>query len=217
MDDYLSKSDIVTAALRELIIKGELSSGEALRQRDLAERFGVSPTPVREALRRLEAEGLVDYDVHRGSTVVEADLEAVEENYRIRAALEALAVELAVDKVTEATLDELEDLNTRIESCPPDSPEVADLNRKLHFSIYQAARSPLLVSLMRLLWQSFPQGPQAGRPREESVAEHREIIQALRERDGAKAALLTHDHILGGAGYLRSASTKPRAATQLST
>ena len=62
---YASKSDIVCAMLRELIISGELAAGEALRQRDLAARFGVSQTPVREALRRLESEGLVVNDPHR--------------------------------------------------------------------------------------------------------------------------------------------------------
>jgi len=67
---YLSKSDFMAALLRELIISGDLKPGEQLRQRDLAERFGVSVTPVREALRWLESEGLVRYDAHKGSTVV---------------------------------------------------------------------------------------------------------------------------------------------------
>jgi len=69
---YSSKSDIVCAMLREMIISGDLSPAEPLRQRDLAERFGVSQTPVREALRRLESEGLVVNDPHRGATVAES-------------------------------------------------------------------------------------------------------------------------------------------------
>jgi len=87
---YVSKTDMVAALIRELIITGELTTGEQLRQRDLAQRFGVSQTPVREALRRLESEGLVIGDNHRGFMVVEADEGSTEENFQIRAALESL-------------------------------------------------------------------------------------------------------------------------------
>ncbi len=88
---YVSKSDMVTDALRELITDRQLSPGTPLRQRDLAERFDVSYTPVREALRRLESEGLVVTDVHRGATVAHTESEEMEENYRILAALESVA------------------------------------------------------------------------------------------------------------------------------
>ena len=87
---YVSKTDLVAALIRELIITGELAAGEQLRQRDLAQRFHVSQTPVREAMRRLESEGLVVGDTHRGFTVVEPDDGPVEENFQIRAALESL-------------------------------------------------------------------------------------------------------------------------------
>jgi DNA-binding GntR family transcriptional regulator len=80
---YLSKTDMVTAAIRELIMNGDLRPGDALRQRDLAERFAGSPTPIREALRRLETEGLVSENAHRGSSVVEVDYGATQENFRI--------------------------------------------------------------------------------------------------------------------------------------
>ena len=71
---YVSKTDLVAALIRELVITGELEPGEQLRQRDLAQRFGVSQTPVREAMRRLESEGLLSCDTHRGFTVVAPDL-----------------------------------------------------------------------------------------------------------------------------------------------
>src|SRR5260221_6355373 len=70
--DYQSKSDIIAAYVREMIITGQAEPNSPLRQRDLAKRFGVSPTPVREALHRLEAEGLVKYDLHRGATVIDS-------------------------------------------------------------------------------------------------------------------------------------------------
>ena len=92
----------MAALIRELIITGELAAGEQLRQRDLAQRFGVSQTPVREAMRRLESEGLVVGDTHRGFTVVEPDDGPVEENFQIRAALESLGASLAARKIDDA-------------------------------------------------------------------------------------------------------------------
>src|SRR6266566_1605376 len=86
---YVSKTDLVAALIRELIITGELDPGEQLRQRDLAQRFHVSQTPVREAMRRLESEGLLICDTHRGFTVVAPDVGRVEENFQIRAASDA--------------------------------------------------------------------------------------------------------------------------------
>jgi len=199
---YVSKSDLVAAALRELIITGALTSGSALRQRELAERFGVSPTPVREALRRLESEGLVTYDAHKGSTVVEADSSAVEEKYQIRAALEGLAASLAVPKISDDDIADLEAHNRRLADESLSPAEVNELNRTLHFRIYEMARSPLLLALMRLLWQSFPAGPQMYRPREESVAEHKALLDALRRRDAVAAQTITQKHILGAIPHI---------------
>src|SRR5260370_36396601 len=87
---YVSKTDLVAALIRELIITGELGPGEQLRQRDLAQRFGVSQTPVREAMRRLESEGPLICDTHRGFTVGPPDVGRVAENGQIRAALRCL-------------------------------------------------------------------------------------------------------------------------------
>jgi DNA-binding GntR family transcriptional regulator len=197
--EYFTKSDVVTSAIRELVITGELPAGTELRQRDLAARFNVSPTPVREALRRLESEGLVHYDVHRGARVIETDFEADEENFLIRAALERLAVELAADRVTEEDLEAMEALNARLaesELSDLGEPTVAELNRQLHFQVYEAARSPLLLALLRLLWHSFPPSRHTTRSVEHSVRQHAEIIDALRARDSARAQAAITTHIL---------------------
>lgn len=199
---YLSKSNFIAALLRELIISGELKPGEQLRQRDLAERFGVSVTPVREALRWLESEGLVNYDAHKGSTVVQAEAGATKEKYQIRAVLEGLAAFLAAPKISGSGIRELESYNERLGEADLSAEEVNDLNRTLHFRIYEMAGSPLLVALMRLLWQSFPQGPQIVRPREESVAQHKQLIEALKDRDADRAQAITQQHILGATAYL---------------
>jgi DNA-binding GntR family transcriptional regulator len=201
---YASKGDIVTEGLRELIASGDLAPGTLLRQRELAQRFNVSPTPVREALRRLESEGLVSYDVHRGSRVASTDLEEQEENFRILAALESLASSLAVAKLTDADLDQIRELEADFAASPEDDPALKEVNRAFHFRIYECARSPLLLSLMRVLWRAFPNGPQFWRPHEESVEQHRRLVAALATRDAAAAAEITREHVLGSIDWMRS-------------
>jgi DNA-binding GntR family transcriptional regulator len=199
---YVSKSDMVTDVLRDLITDRQLSPGTPLRQRDLAEQFDVSYTPVREALRRLESEGLVVTDVHRGATVARTESEELEENYRILAALEALAGSLAVAKMTDGDLAEIEALLRAVAECQPDDERLAELNRQFHFRIYECARSPMLLLLMRLLWRSFPRGPQAGRPHQESVRQHAELLSALTRRDEGQVAAIIREHVLGSIKYL---------------
>lgn len=199
---YVSKSDMVTDVLRELITDRQLSPGTPLRQRDLAEQFHVSYTPVREALRRLEAEGLVATDVHRGATVARTDSEELEENYRILAALEALAGSLAASKLTNDDMTEIEALYLQVAACRSDDDRLAELNRQFHFRIYECARSPMLLLLMRLLWRSFPHGPQAGRPHQESVRQHERLVRALKERNEEQVAAVIRDHVLGSIEYL---------------
>lgn len=194
---YVSKTDMVAALIREQIITGELAAGEQLRQRDLAQRFQVSQTPVREAMRRLESEGLVIGDTHRGFTVVEPDDGPVEENFQIRAALESLGASLAARKIDAAGLARLKKLNDQMRALDDTDPRYAGLNREFHFTVYEYARSPLLLSLMRLLWASLHGGPQVGRTHAESARQHDEILAALRAADPAAAAAGTYRHIMG--------------------
>src|SRR5262249_58276551 len=133
---YVSKTGLVAALIRELIITGELAAGAPLRQRDLAQRFHVSQTPVREAMRRLESEGLVVGDTHRGFTVVEPDDGPVEENFQIWAALESLGASLAARKIDERGLARLQELNDRMRALTDDDPRYADLNPEFHFTFY---------------------------------------------------------------------------------
>ena len=206
---YVSKSDMVTDALRELITDRQLSPGTPLRQRDLAEQFDVSYTPVREALRRLESEGLVATDVHRGATVARTESEEIEENYRILAVLEALAGTLAVSKMTDPDLTEVEALYRQVAACRPDDSRLAELNRQFHFRIYECARSAMLLLLLRLLWRSFPYGPQAGRPHQESVRQHAQLVKALKRKDEEQVAAVIQEHVLGSVKYLPQQGAGP--------
>ncbi len=194
---YVSKTDLVAALVRELIITGELGPGEQLRQRDLAHRFDVSQTPVREAMRRLESEGLLVCDTHRGFTVVTPGDGRVEENFQIRAALESLGASLAARKIDADGLDRLRQLNEQMRALTDDDPAYAELNREFHFTVYSCARSPLLLSLMRLLWASLHGGPRVSRTHAESARQHDEILAALSDGDAAVASAQTYQHIMG--------------------
>ncbi|HXY45737.1 MAG TPA: GntR family transcriptional regulator [Acidimicrobiales bacterium] len=199
--EYLSKSDVVAKGIRTLIQEGELLPGTVLRQRELAERFGVSPTPVREALRQLEAEGFVTNELHRGATVIRTEDARLQENFLIRAQLESLAASLAASKVTDEDLEQLDDLLERLAACPSDDPRRTDLNRRFHFAIYECARSPVLLSLLNLLWRSLDGGPRISRSAAESSTQHHELLEALRKREAGLAAEVTRRHILDAAAF----------------
>ena len=194
---YVSKTNLVAALIRELVITGELGPGEQLRQRDLALRFGVSQTPVREAMRRLESEGLLVCDTHRGFTVVMPGDGRTEENFQIRAALESLGAALAARKIDADGLARLRDLNEQMRALADDDPRYPELNREFHFTVYSYARSPLLLSLMRLLWASLHGGPRVSRTHAESARQHDEILAALADADAPAASARTYQHIMG--------------------
>jgi DNA-binding GntR family transcriptional regulator len=200
---YSSKGDVIFESLREMIIRGEMAPGDPLRQRDLAVRFNVSPTPVREALHRLESEGLVRSVLHQGSRVAPIDDEQ-EESYRILATLEPLATGLAIEKLTDRDLEDVRRLELAFAQCSDNESAATDLNREFHFRIYECARSPLLLSLMGVLWVSFSHRRQLWRPHAESVQEHRKLVDALAARDAEHAKAITREHVLGSIGWMRS-------------
>ena len=193
---YLSKTDLVTATLRAKIIRGELPPGSQVRQRELAEEFKVSPTPIREAMRRLEAEGLLSYDAHIGVSVVEVDFGPTVENFRIRAALESLCASLAAEKASDLDLVEINEAMRALHA-GSDS-QLARLNREFHLRIYQAARSPLLFSMIRRLWDAFGAGPTLARNRKQSREQHQRLVAALVIHDAEKAEAITREHVLTG-------------------
>lgn len=209
---FRSKADLVAEAIREMINQGDVGPGSVLRQRDLAARFSVSPTPVREALRRLEAEGLVVNEVHRGATVVRPSDENKAEIYGIRAALEPYAAVLACERATPDDIAAIAALHEQIAALAPDAPQIVELNRQFHRLIYEASRSALLISLVRQTWSAISGGPQVvWRPHEESVAQHAEMVKALQDRDGERLAELTRVHIEGALSHMEKALDPDRA------
>ncbi len=148
--------EAVLAELRRTIVTGELKPGEQILQDALAERFGVSRVPLREALKILEGEGQVTYQPHRGYFVTELDVDDLREVYRIRDLLESEAARIAVPLLTDTDLDRLEAAADDVDRADQSGDLVAmtAANRVFHFTLLEAAKMPRLVRLSRVLWDA---------------------------------------------------------------
>ncbi|TQV82303.1 GntR family transcriptional regulator [Denitrobaculum tricleocarpae] len=134
----------VLEVLREDIVSGRLQAGSVLRQQLLAERFGVSRMPIREALYRLEAEGFISFTPNKGAMVAPVSAADLQEIYEMRVAAETLALRLALPELTNAQIGRAEDLQEKMESAP-----VADfgrLNAAFHTTLYQPCARPRLLA-----------------------------------------------------------------------
>lgn len=198
---HRSKQRQIVDALVEAILEGQLTPGEILRQDELAERYNVSPTPVREALRELVALGFVRHETHRGFRVSDVRLGPFSEVTQVRALVEPHATRLAAALIDEDTLDELEELNKILGRCDSDE-DILDYNARFHHTIYRAARAPFVVAVIDLTWSVFPWmlTTLVGSERQPAaVAQHAQIVEALREGAGETAASIMREHILFGA------------------
>jgi len=190
--------DAVIAQLREDILSGGIAPGTKLRQHDIATRFDVSTTPVREAFSALEREGLVIAAAHRGVIVFEPTAEYLHEVYDIRFALETLAVRKAVENVTESQLREMTALLSEMSSILDDRDGYHGLNARFHDMVYSASGSPRLVDLIKHLRDSVNAYLRLyARQADTGVhvhQDHLDIVAALRARDADAAveALTRH-------------------------
>ncbi|MGC8917420.1 MAG: GntR family transcriptional regulator [Thermoanaerobaculum sp.] len=197
----------VADLLRREILDGKLAAGTWLRQDHLAKRFGVSAIPVREALKSLAAEGLVEHVPYRGIRVVRLSAEELEDLYEVRAFVEAKAAAYAAQRMTEGELGELERLCREMDACTSEEtlPRYRELNRTFHMRIVELSRRPYLVRLVQqlwaafptMLWSNYPQVAQHSLPSREATdsAEHAAIVAALRRRDGRAAARAMENHV----------------------
>ena len=200
-----TRSEAVASALRDLIRRGEYAPGTRLMQAAIAERFGVSTTPVREAFASLAREGLVRQDPHRGVVVFQPSLEELRENYEIRVVLEGLAAELAAPRMTDEALADLEAIQDRFSrvGLPGGLPweQGPVLNQQFHARMYAEAERPRLVEIIATLRQAATSylGMTVSRPdmayRQRAQAEHEAILAALRARDGRAAGRLMRAHL----------------------
>lgn len=185
--------------LRRGIGTGEIAGGTRLVQGELAERLGTSRIPVRDALKRLEAEGLLTSDRFSRYTVLSLTVEDATEIYVIRHRLETLAVSLAAERATVAQLAELRDLFGQMGAAVRDdaADRYVDLNTRFHALVSEASCAPRLQRLVRGLWVGLPPlTPIAVRGRmRNSHVEHEAILACLEARDSAGVGAAMGQHI----------------------
>ncbi|MGI8914894.1 MAG: GntR family transcriptional regulator [Chloroflexota bacterium] len=208
---YSTKVELVYRDLRERIVNGILRPGERLFLQALADERGVSTVPVREALRRLESEGLVKNQPHTGATVASLDVEKIEVHFMVRAALEGLAARLATSHITPVLLDELtvRDGELRRLASAGDLITWNERNTQFYRCILARCQSPDLVAMIDLqrdrspLLRHFPE-VLAERAAEQNIT-RRGILEALRRGDSAAAERLQQTSITRGGVVLCAA------------
>jgi DNA-binding GntR family transcriptional regulator len=219
-----TKADDIALVIEEAIVSGELEPGTVLRQEQLSERFQVSRTPIREALRRLAALGLVDFHPNRGVRVRTISREELHEAFLVRAELESLATELAAARFTADDLEELQlaeerfsRLSQELRSREPGDErrsimgEWVRANHAFHDVIYSAAAAPLVERLAKSARRTFS-GPAVWAPGDHSIdglylkndRQHRAIREALAAGSGSGARALAREHVLSSFAMLET-------------
>jgi DNA-binding GntR family transcriptional regulator len=199
---HRTATEFVEATLRAAILSGRLRGGTPLRQEDLAASFGVSRMPIREALRQLEAQALLDFVPHKGAVVTEISATDAADIYAIRLALEPAVLERSVPRLTLADLERADDLIAEMDR--EENPgRVGELNRRFHMTLYGAAGRPKLIALTESYLASFDrylrfQLAAKGRAHL-SQGEHRQMLEAARQGDAERAIAILCDHISAAA------------------
>ena len=210
-EDRHTLAESITGRLRQLILDGQLRPGQALRPADLAPRLGVSAMPVREALRILDAEGLVTFKPRIGARVAEIREEDVEELYLIRGALEGLAARLAATNLTDSDLAGLHEAFDEMTAARGrnDFDTFSQYDKEFHRRQYAASGRPGLVKRILDLWdvgrRFYAVTPRTGGSIEPAWKAHRAILEALDARDASAAEQLTRIHTEEAAGRILAA------------
>ncbi len=201
LDNYKPLREIVFETLREAIIQGRLKPGERLMEIQLAEEMGVSRTPVREAIRKLELEGFVVMVPRKGAYVASFSVKDIVDVFEIRAALEGLAAGLAAERATEEELEEMERavLQTHEVSNGHDLNELVEKDTAFHELIYKASRNQRLVQIITHLKEQIQHFrttslavPGRGK---HAVEEHKGIVEAISQRNIELASSLAREHV----------------------
>ncbi|WP_210496092.1 GntR family transcriptional regulator [Microvirga antarctica] len=193
--------DEVADVLRERIYAGTYRPGDVLRQESLATEFGISRTPLREALRVLERDGLVHHQAGRGVKVASADRARLLDAYALREVVDGLAARFAAERADRATIEALDGLVARqVEIVAPWEPRVyTQSNVDFHLAVIAAARNEFLdthIPLVRMTSQVFTPAYSLSLDRAlQGIGEHRHIVEAIAAGDGAAAERLARAHI----------------------
>jgi DNA-binding GntR family transcriptional regulator len=199
---YETKADRAVRLMREKIHSGAMVPGERISLQAIAEELEMSPTPVREALRVLQADRLVVYRPHLGVEVAQFPAAEVEEIYMLREKLEPVAVELAVPRLQGAELEHLEDLHRDLIAAVASGHgrTTGEANADWHWAIYDLSGTTYLIEFIRRLWEGFPWRTMWVVPQRSASteAEHEAVMEAIRAGDGTVAAERLRMHIASG-------------------
>ena len=201
MDAYLPLRDVVFNTLREAILKGELKPGERLMELQLAAKLGVSRTPIREALRKLELEGLVNMVPRKGAEVADITEKSLRDVLEVRKALEELSVQLACEKITEEEIEELKRVAERFKDTLDDQDvtKIAEADVAFHDVIYTATDNQKLILLLNNLREQMYRYRVEYLKKEEAypqlIAEHEELIDNISKRNKEEATRIMCEHI----------------------
>lgn len=185
-----SKIDLVEREVIEMIASGELGPGDFLQQRAIAARVGVSPTPVREAFRRLEVAGVLVNRNGRGPQVAEP--QGGEDANTVPAALDRVGIEMAVRRATPEDIAELRALNHLHTTAA--GAEREEVHRRLHFKIVEMSGSQILMTQMQVLWRAVSTTTVARRDPEGSVRQHGNLVEAIAAGDVERARAIVDEH-----------------------
>lgn len=196
--DQVSRGEYVHAKLLDAIRSGRFNAGERVREAEIASWLDVSRTPVREAFRRLQADGLLVFEPWRGVVVAALDQQQLIELYAMRQVLEGTAAGLAAKHAADSQIATLSDLIDQADTST-DAAELAELNRHFHQNIYAAAHNRYLLKSLNALRDSMALLPSTtyALPDRHGTAqnEHREIVAAIAERDAQTAEAAARRHI----------------------
>ncbi len=199
---FRTKEGQVAEFLRERIISGYFARGQKLKQAEIAQMLDLSITPVREALKLLEAQGYVVGSSHRGAVVAPFQVGEVEELYELRLLLETRLTRAAAKRIDAAGIRALEDLNAELQAAAErgDNDATRSANFRFHFRLYEMAGEPQTLHFVRILWAKYPFDLLTVMPRRQfDVAdEHREILDGLAAGDVRKVTRAMHNHIESG-------------------
>lgn len=201
MNEYLPLRDVVFNTLRQAILRGELKPGERLMEIQLANKLGVSRTPIREALRKLELEGLVNMVPRKGAEVADITEKSLRDVLEVRKALEELSVQLACEKITEEEIEELKRVAERFKDTLDDQDvtKIAEADVAFHNVIYTATDNQKLILLLNNLREQMYRYRVEYLKKEEAypqlIAEHEELIDNISKRNKEEATRIMCEHI----------------------
>ena len=193
-----STPDLIADALREAIVRGIFQEGQSLRQDEIATQFGVSRIPVREALRQLEAEGLVTLHLNRGAMVSALSPAEAQEIFEIRSALEVKAIQLAIPKLTPSDLEKASEILAQTDQVT-DAGMLAKLNWEFHATLYTTAERPRLLTIIKTLHLNVDRYVRLQMSQmdylERSQKEHYQLLETCQQHDTKAAVRLLKRHI----------------------